>query len=84
MATLRFIAASTIVAFSSMILANAATINGSPGGGLQAAMDAAGNGDTIQLSAGTYTTVAPNFFNINKGITLAGAPGGGDRAGELG
>src|ERR1035441_538300 len=77
MATHRFTVSATTFLFSSMILANAATINVSPGGGLQAAMDGASAGDTVQLSAGTYSTVAPNFFNINKAITLAGASGGG-------
>ena len=77
MTHLGLIASATIFAFSGVILANAATTPVSPGGGLQTAMDAASDGDTIQLSAGTYTTVAPNFFNINRAITLAGAPGGG-------
>lgn len=73
MTRLGLIASATIFALSSVILANAATISVSPGGTLQSAMDNANAGDTVQLSAGLYTTVAPNFFVIHKAITLAGA-----------
>ena len=51
---------------------NATTTTVPPGGGLQTALSNANNGDTIQLQAGTYTTVAPNFFVITKSITLVG------------
>ena len=44
------------------------------GGNIQAAINAAGPGATIQLSAGTYTG---RTFQLQSGDTLAGAPGGG-------
>ena len=51
----------------------AATVNVNPGAGLQAAMDSANNGDTVQLFSGSYTS--SNAFQINKSITLQGVTG---------
>jgi len=54
--------------------AEATTINVPAGGNIQAAINAAGAGATIQLSAGTYTGQS---FQLQSGDTLAGASGGG-------
>lgn len=49
-----------------------ATWNVSPGGTLQATINAAANGDTILLQAGTYTTTEA-FFYVRKPLTVVGA-----------
>lgn len=57
---------------------------GAPYTTIQAAVNAAGPGDTIQVCAGTYLEPAPGPLNINQTLTVLGAQAGVDARGPRG
>eukprot|EP01134_Creolimax_fragrantissima_P008303 CFRG8303T1 len=62
------------VAMNALGFANSATIDVAPGADtIQAAIDAANDGDTIQLSEGQYTL--SNYVIVDKDVVIAGVEG---------
>ena len=86
------VALAILVAFSASASAATWTVDDGPAADfatIQAAIDAAGDGDTIEVAAGTYTDDiwnsslgTPAGYRITKSVTLLGAHAGVDPDGS--
>src|SRR5438046_3005241 len=61
-----------VIGLSALFPASAATINVNPGDSIQAAVNAAVSGDTINIAAGVYEE---QVVVVEKDLTLLGEPG---------